>query len=87
MIVMGVIASVAYFGIFKSIEAASPARLAPFFYLQIVTATALGYWVFGDIPDGWVIGGMAVIVAAGLVCLRIERRPGATRVKNLELQE
>jgi drug/metabolite transporter (DMT)-like permease len=39
-----------YFAVFKAIELASPARLAPFYYLQIITAVALGYWMFGDCP-------------------------------------
>jgi len=76
MIAMGLIAAVGYFGVFKAIELASPHRLAPFYYLQIITAVTLGYWVFGDIPDGWVVLGMAVIIGAGLICLALERSRG-----------
>jgi drug/metabolite transporter (DMT)-like permease len=78
MILMGLIAAAGYFGIFKAIELAPPARLAPFYYLQIVTAVALGYAVFGEMPDVWAMLGMAVIIAAGLVCLALEQsRRGA----------
>jgi len=76
MIAMGLIAAVGYFGVFKAIELASPHRLAPFYYLQIITAVTLGYWVFGDIPDGWVVLGMTVIIGAGLICLALERSRG-----------
>jgi drug/metabolite transporter (DMT)-like permease len=78
MVVMGLIAAAGHFAVFKAIELASPARLAPFYYLQIITAVALGYWAFGDIPDAPTLLGLTVIVAAGLVCLGMERvRRGA----------
>jgi len=73
MVLMGVIAAAGYFGIFKSIELASPAQLAPFFYLQIITAVALGYEMFGDVPDAWALVGMVIIVAAGLVCVALQQ--------------
>jgi drug/metabolite transporter (DMT)-like permease len=73
MAAMGLIAAAGYFAVFKAIELASPARLAPFYYLQIITAVALGYGMFGDIPDAWTVLGLAVIVGAGLICLGLER--------------
>lgn len=79
MVAMGLIAAVGYFGVFKAIELASPHRLAPFYYLQIVTAVVLGYWVFDEMPDAWAMLGMAVIIGAGLVCLALERSRGGMR--------
>ncbi len=73
MVVMGLIATAGYFAVFKAIELASPARLAPFYYLQIITAVALGYGMFGDVPDEWTVLGLTVIVGAGLICLGLER--------------
>jgi hypothetical protein len=52
-----IIAAAGYFAVFKAIELASPAWLAPFYYLQIITAVALGYGMFGDIPDAWTVLG------------------------------
>ena len=74
MLAMGVIAAAAYFAIFKAIEIVSPARLAPYFYAQILTASALGYYMFGDVPDAWAVLGMLLISGAGLVCVGLERR-------------
>ena len=76
MIAMGLVAAVGYFGVFKAIELAPPHRLAPFYYLQIITAVSLGYWVFDEVPDAWAMFGMAVIIAAGLVCFALERSRG-----------
>ena len=47
--------------------------LAPFQYLEIVGATILGIWVFGDIPTGYTITGVAIIVSAGIYLWYRER--------------
>ena len=71
-IVMGLIATAGYFGVFRAIELASPARLAPFYYLQIITAVAPGTAIRRD-TRRWARLGMTVIVGAGLICLGLER--------------
>jgi drug/metabolite transporter (DMT)-like permease len=40
--------------------------LTPFSYFQIVSAVLFGLVVFGDIPDGWTIAGIILIITAGL---------------------
>lgn len=47
--------------------------LAPFSYTQAIWATLFGYFVFGDVPDGWTFIGAAVIVASGLYTAHRER--------------
>lgn len=54
-------------------ERAPAAVLAPFFYTQIVWMIALGWLVFGDLPDGSTIAGAAVVVASGLYLFSRER--------------
>ncbi|MEG0920393.1 MAG: DMT family transporter [Comamonas sp.] len=46
--------------------------LAPFNYLQIVSATTLGWLVFGQLPDTTTASGMALICAAGLAVVLVE---------------
>ena len=43
----------------------SAASLAPFTYVQIVTATLLGMLFFDHVPDAWSMLGMAVIILSG----------------------
>ena len=52
---------------------------ASFRYVAVVFAIALGFLVWGDVPDAMTIVGSAVIVAAGLYTLYRERtaRPRA----------
>lgn len=48
--------------------------LAPFSYLQIASATALGWLVFGQWPDAMTWLGIALICAAGLTVVLVETR-------------
>jgi len=48
--------------------------LSPFIYTQIVWTTALGYLVFGDLPDRWTMIGAGIVIASGLYLLARERK-------------
>lgn len=51
--------------------------LAPFQYLEIISATLLGLLLFGDFPDAMTWAGTALIIAAGLYVFLRERREPA----------
>lgn len=53
-------------------RAPAPA-LSPFVYTQIVWAVALGYAVFGDVPDGWTLAGASIVIGSGLYIILWER--------------
>lgn len=48
--------------------------LAPLVYTQLLAATALGWFVFADFPDGWTWAGLAVLVISGVGAALIGRR-------------
>lgn len=48
--------------------------LAPLQYIEIVSATVLGYMVFGDFPDAVTWAGIGLIVAGGLYIAHRERK-------------
>jgi drug/metabolite transporter (DMT)-like permease len=50
--------------------------LAPYGYAQIILMVALGYIVFGDLPDGWTVAGSTIVIASGLYLLHRERVTG-----------
>ncbi len=57
------------------------AFVAPFRYTNLIWAMLTGYLVFGDVPDGYMILGAAIIVCSGLYTLYRERKkPGAEPV-------
>lgn len=47
--------------------------LAPFTYVQLIWSTALGFLVFGAVPDHWTFAGTGVIIASGLYTAHRER--------------
>jgi S-adenosylmethionine uptake transporter len=71
---LGVIATVGHVLVVMAYARASVAILAPFQYLEIVSATALGFVLFGDLPDPITWAGIAIIVASGLFVFYRERK-------------
>ncbi len=62
----GACSVLAWLGIVGGYRRASPAVLAPFEYTALVAGAAAGYFIWGEVPDRWVIYGAAVIIASGL---------------------
>lgn len=71
----GVFAAASFVLIAEAFRRTEAATLAPFQYLEIIGATIAGYAVFGDFPDLWTWGGVAVILASGLYVFWRERVP------------
>jgi drug/metabolite transporter (DMT)-like permease len=57
-------ATVGHYAITRAIAAAPLTVTQPLSFLQLVWAVAIGYWMFAEVPDTWVIVGGLVIVAA-----------------------
>lgn len=76
------IAAISLFGhgmVVLAFAHAPPSVLAPLNYLEIVAATALGWLVFDDFPDGQTWVGIALIVGSGLYIVHRERIAAAAR--------
>jgi drug/metabolite transporter (DMT)-like permease len=77
---LAVLLSLGFFGGFghwlliKAYRLASATALAPYPYLQMLWMIGLGYLFFGQLPDGWTLGGAAIIVASGLYIVHREHR-------------
>ena len=52
---------------------APAAVLAPFIYLGLISHTAVGYVVFGQLPDQWTLAGAAIVIASGIYLVHRER--------------
>jgi drug/metabolite transporter (DMT)-like permease len=66
MAAMGALGGLGHLILIRALTIAPASLLAPFAYTQIAWALLLGYLVFGDVPDVWMLLGGAVIVASGL---------------------
>ena len=71
---VGVIATICHLMIVHAFMRAPASVLAPFNYIEIISATILSYLVFNDIPDATKWLGIAIIVASGLYVWRRERQ-------------
>ncbi|WP_454003845.1 DMT family transporter [Alcaligenes sp. Marseille-Q7550] len=58
----------------QAYQRASASLLAPFVYLQIVAAAALGWMIWGQFPDLFTWIGIAVVCASGIVIGALEWR-------------
>lgn len=75
---VGFWAAVSHICMTYALKFAPSATLAPLHYLEIVSAVALGYAVFGDFPNPLTWAGIAIIVASGLYIVHRERVTAAT---------
>jgi drug/metabolite transporter (DMT)-like permease len=65
----------------KASRLASASKVAPFVYSQLLWMTALGFIVFGDVPDGWTILGASIICLSGIYIMNRERQIARTERK------
>jgi len=73
---MGVIGACGHYLMIRAFEQAPASLLAPFGYGEIVTATLIGYFWFGDFPDGPTWIGIGILAASGIY---ISMREGKKR--------
>lgn len=59
-----------YQGVILATRKASLSLVAPFRYSALLMAVALGWLVWGEVPDALALAGIAAVVAAGVVLLR-----------------
>ena len=62
--------AMAHFCLIKAYQWAPASVVAPFAYIELIYASALGFAVFGDIPDLPTIFGGMIIAASGLYLIR-----------------
>jgi drug/metabolite transporter (DMT)-like permease len=73
LLLMGVVGTVAHLLMTWSLRFAPASTLAPMQYLEIPFATAIGFAVFGALPNGLATVGIVVTVASGLYVVQRER--------------
>ena len=76
MCTMGMFSGMGHYLLIMGHRLAPAAVLAPFIYTEIVWMIALGYLVFGDVPNHWTLAGVAVVISSGLYLLYRERVAG-----------
>lgn len=70
---VGFWASVSHMCMTLALKYAPASTLAPLHYLELVTAVAIGYAIFGDFPNALTWVGIAIIAGSGLYIVHRER--------------
>jgi len=73
-VAVGLLGGTAHFLLIMAFSMAPAATLQPFGYTQLLLAVILGYLVFGDVPDLFVLVGGALVVLAGLDTFVLAKR-------------
>lgn len=77
MALVGIVSMGCFMCITKALSIAPASVLAPLQYLSVVWAALMGWLVWGDVPSQALVMGCLVIIASGLVVLRVEGRATA----------
>ena len=71
---LGFFSALTHFMISKAFTLSKASNLAPFRYLEIIGATALGYLIFGDYPDMMTWLGTGIILGSGLSLIYLDKK-------------
>ena len=74
LLILGALSGYAHMLIVRAFRMAPLSLLAPFQYFEIISATVLGYAIFGDFPTPSKWLGIAIIVASGLFIIWREHK-------------
>ncbi len=70
----GIFNGSAHFCIIEALRTGEASALAPIRYTALLWAALLGFLVWGEVPELWLLAGAAVIVCSSLYMIRGERR-------------
>jgi drug/metabolite transporter (DMT)-like permease len=70
---MGILFSIGQCFVVLAYRHGSASLIAPFSYVQLIWSGALGYLVFGSLPDAWTLAGACIIAMSGLYTAYRER--------------
>ncbi len=84
LVMMGVMGGIGQITLTQSFRHADASLIAPFDYVSMVWAIAVGWFLFGELPESIVIAGASVVVAAGIFVIWRERQLGLDRRRQKE---
>jgi drug/metabolite transporter (DMT)-like permease len=70
---LGILGGTGHYLLILAYNRAPASTVSPFIYAQILSMIALGYLVFGDVPDLWTMVGAAIVIGSGIYLVHRER--------------
>lgn len=81
LVLAGLLGGVGQVLLTSSYRHADASVIAPFEYVSILFALGIGYWAFGEVPTLTMLGGAALVIAAGVLIIWRERQLGIQRAR------
>lgn len=76
---IGLVGGVSQWLVIHAFRQAPPSSLSPFTYIGLIWAVFWGWLMWGEVPTVWLLGGAALVVAAGMYILHREIVLGLAR--------
>lgn len=77
-VLAGVFNAAAHFLLIEALRLGEATAITPVRYTSLLWAAVIGYVVWRELPDAWVLAGSAVIIASGIYIVRTESRKSRT---------
>lgn len=81
LITAGLLGGLGQIFLTTSYRHAETSVIAPFEYVSIILAVAVGYWLFDEVPTQTTLTGVALVILAGLVIIYREHKLGLERTQ------
>jgi drug/metabolite transporter (DMT)-like permease len=81
LVLAGLLGGVGQVLLTSSYRHADASVIAPFEYVSILFALAIGYWAFDEVPTLTMLGGAALVISAGVMIIWRERQLGIERAR------
>lgn len=73
-ILIGVVACLGMVSVSLAFRLTASSIVTPFLYIEMLWALAFGLFIFGDVPDIWMLSGAALIIFGGIFLITSERK-------------
>lgn len=84
LVAIGILGGIGQILLTQSYRYADASLVAPFDYTTMLWALPIGWLLFGQLPDRYVLIGGAIVAAAGIFVIWRERQLGLVRAKGVE---
>lgn len=81
LVLLGLFGSSGQYFLTRAYAAGDMTIVAPLDFLRVIVAGLIGYFLFGEVPDGWALIGAAIVVGA---CAYIVRREAMLKARTPE---
>lgn len=74
MALAGLFGTLGHFCMIKAFTNAEASKIAPYAYTNLIWASAIGFLMFGTLPDIWTYAGAGIIIGSGLYIIHRGRK-------------